>query len=437
MKAVISYIKEFLIGGKHATALSSYVGYTADPREFYKYRVVIVPSPFFKTSVYGTEASMPTLPLQEVEGVPLLFGLPETAWVETTLVVHADIIAGAYFLLTRYEEIRRREVRDAHGRFPGKESLPYKAGFIHRPIVDEYGFLLREWLRQSGAVVSEPEKRINKIWLTHDVDVPFYSRTFRRVVAEAVKGIGLKKALSMYKGAITSDPYYTFPWLAKINRSLKEVAGKNRCSSVFFIKAGGNATQDKPVYRLDSKDIQALFALCQSENISIGLHSSYESGKNPKQVPVEKKLLEKALKKTIRLNRHHYLSSREPDDFNWLEMAGITDDFTMGYADVAGFRLGTCRPVRWISPLNKRLSEVVLHPLIIMDCTLSEPHYMNLNYEEALQYCRELITQVENVHGELTLLWHNNTVATEVKPTLSVDWQRKLYTSLIEDLKQR
>ena len=30
--------------------------------------------------------------------------------------------------------------------------------------------------------------------------------------------------------------------------------------------------------------------------------------------------------------------------------AGITDDFTMGYADIAGFRLGTCRSVRWINP---------------------------------------------------------------------------------------
>ena len=44
----------------------------------------------------------------------------------------------------------------------------------------------------------------------------------------------------------------------------------------------------------------------------------------------------------------------------WLEKAGITDDFTIGYPDVAGFRLGTSRPVHWINPENKREKLVCL-----------------------------------------------------------------------------
>ena len=47
MKAVISYITKFLIGGEKAGALSSLVGYTSDPNKFSRYRVVIIPSPFF------------------------------------------------------------------------------------------------------------------------------------------------------------------------------------------------------------------------------------------------------------------------------------------------------------------------------------------------------------------------------------------------------
>ena len=149
MKAVISYITKFLIGGEKAGTLSSLVGYTSDPNKFSRYRVVIIPSPFFRDEVYGTSESMPKLPLEKIEGVPLLFGSSKTEWQGDTWVVHADIIASAYFLLTRYEEIRKRNIRDIHGRFPGKESLPFKAGFIHRPIVDEYGRLLRRWLRQA------------------------------------------------------------------------------------------------------------------------------------------------------------------------------------------------------------------------------------------------------------------------------------------------
>ena len=143
MKAVISYITKFLIGGEKADVLASLVGYTSDPNKFSRYRVVIIPSPFFRDEVYGTAESMPKLPLEEIEGIPLLFGSPKIEWQGDTWVVHADIIASAYFLLTRYEEIRKRNIRDIHGRFLGTESLPFKAGFIHRRRPPISGLVLR------------------------------------------------------------------------------------------------------------------------------------------------------------------------------------------------------------------------------------------------------------------------------------------------------
>jgi hypothetical protein len=87
--------------------------------------------------------------------------------------------------------------------------------------------------------------------------------------------------------------------------------------------------------------------------------------------------------------------------------AGLTDDYTMGYADVAGFRLGTSRAVRFIHPATKRLTPLTLHPLIIMDASLMEKKYMDLTYEEAVEYCNSLINNIKKVNGELTLLWHN------------------------------
>ena len=118
----------------------------------------------------------------------------------------------------------------------------------------------------------------------------------------------------------------------------------------------------------------------------------------------------------------------------WLEKAGITDDFTIGYPDVAGFRLGTSRPVHWINPENKRISPLILHPLAIMECSLNEPVYMNLGYEGALAYSTQLIKQVASANGELVLLWHNDSITTRIKPNVSVDWQRKLFAAIIEEL---
>ena len=437
MEAIISYILKFLIGGKNAGGLSSLVGYTDDPRKFSDYHVVIIPSPFFRNDIYGTEQSIPQLPLEEVEGIPLLFGSSKTELIGDTLITHADILASAYFLLTRYEEIRRRNIRDIHGRFPGKESLPYKAGFIHRPIVDEYGKLLRQWLRQANVKVgAEPASKIQKIRLTHDVDSPFFCRTFRNLVRETINGVGFSRAWKMYNGPLHADPYYTFPYLLQQAYELKSVIGKERCESIAFIKTAGTSAHDKPRYFRQKKDLQELFHLCETKQTRIGLHSSYDAGKKPAHVHTEKEVLEKLTGKKITCNRHHYLSSREPEDMDWLEKAGITDDFTMGYADIAGFRLGTSRPVRWINPENRRISQLLLHPLTAMDCSLSEPQYMGLDYEEALAYIRQLIEQTKQANGELTLLWHNSSVTKDFQSDLTINWQRKLYATIIEELKK-
>lgn len=74
------------------------------------------------------------------------------------------------FLITRYEEYVNKEDRDQYGRLLGRKSLPYRSGFLMRPIVDEYGKLLRGWLRETGFSVEEPLDEYGHIYLAHDVD---------------------------------------------------------------------------------------------------------------------------------------------------------------------------------------------------------------------------------------------------------------------------
>ena len=414
------------MAGEHLTDdVSRLVGYTSDVNSFASYKVVIVPSGFFDDGIYGTDRTNPAIPLKTIEGVPFLFGTPDMERVGDSIIVHADLVASAYFLLSRYEELLQRGIRDEHGRFPGHESLPRRAGFIDRPVVDEYGKLIRKWLNRHDMQTDTSASFVRNINLTHDVDAPFCCRTWRNVARNIVSGQNIIDVMRNKFRPLDTDRYYTFPWLLQQDKTLQQTVGESRCQSLLFFKAGGKTKNDKPRYDLYGKDINTLYELCRKQGATIGLHSSYHAGMNPSLIASEKKKLEDAIGIEVKNNRHHFLASREPEDMEYLEKAGITDDYTMGYADVAGFRLGTSLPVRFINPASRRLTSLTLHPLVIMDSTLNEVKYMNLTADRAEDYCSQLIGNIRNVSGDLTLLWHNTSVIEQQ------GYLRELYRKLL------
>ncbi len=434
MKVSIHYILQFLTGADDLVL--EQIGYTNNPDCFHKYKLVIRDSGFFDKDVYGTPETLPKLPLNQWEEIPVLFGTGKTEKLNDTLVIDADIIAGTYFLISRYEEMVRSTVRDNHGRFPGKESLPYRAGFIDRPIIEEWGTQLRVCMREVGLDVQEPPQEIRKIYLTHDVDQMAHYRNVRGMLGGVIRGIRRRKegriALKSYFGGVIFDPWYTFPYMYKLDDELRQKIGKDRCEIITFLRSGGKLKEDKPFVNLLHPDYKTLIRYTKRKKISIGLHTSFEAGLNPELVPAERSTLEKHTRTTIKYNRNHYLNSREPEDFEVLIACGITDDFSMGYADMAGFRLGTCRTVQWINPHTRELTSLRLHSLIIMDCTLHEKRYMYMNAFDAYEYCVRLTQCVERFNGDLILLWHNTMV--ERNPQL---YHRKLYRDLLKYLQEK
>ena len=427
MQKIIDYIIQFLIRDEHN---AHHVGYCNDKTQWSKYKVVIVPSNFFDNNIYGTQQSMPSLPLQEIEGIPFLYGSPHIEKIENTIVCYADLIASTYFLISRYEEyINPNNNRDTHGRYIGKQSIPAKANFIHRPIVEEYGELLRKLLQQTNITLSPIPQQINHIYLTHDVDsITNYRRlrgflggTYRSIVKRTESLTTILKSIFN----INHDPAYTFPWILQQDNLLPEA------TQIYFIKATHNAKGfDRPTYNLIGKNFIHLKKeiLKSSPNAIFGLHTSYRSGDTPDIIVEEQKLLQYAIEnQRITTSRHHYLRSLQPNDMEALIDARITDDYTMSYADIAGFRLGTCRAVRFINPSTCKLTSLTLHPLTIMDCTLSESHYMNLNYNQALSYSQSLINEIKKYNGDLSLLWHNTRFTND-------NYHNRLYTQIIKYL---
>ena len=87
-KKIRQYLIDFLVGSLWVQSEGDdrfqrrfeAIGYTDDPEQMKLYPIVIIPSGFFKMDVYGTEESMPTLPLKTWRGIPLLFGEPREEW---------------------------------------------------------------------------------------------------------------------------------------------------------------------------------------------------------------------------------------------------------------------------------------------------------------------------------------------------------------------
>ncbi len=442
MPKTIEYIIQFIIRDEQSARL---VGYTNDKTQWSKYKVVIVPSNFFNDNIYGTPQSMPSLPLQEIEGIPFLYGTPKIDKIENTIICYADLIASAYFLISRYEEyINPTSNRDIHGRYIGKQSIPAKANFIHRPIIEEYSELLRKLLSSNLSDKSELSRKsdksdssnqthlhpipqqINHIYLTHDVDSITNYRRLRGLIGGILRREKIKIILKSLIN-INNDPAYTFPWILSQDNQLPQA------TQIYFIKATRQPSDlDRPSYNLIGKNFKYLIKeiLKSSPNTIFGLHASYKSGTTPDIIPDEQRLLQYAIEnQQVTTARHHYLRSLQPEDMEYLIDAHITDDFTMGYADIAGFRLGTCRAVRFINPKTKRLTTLTLHPLTVMDCTLTHDKYMGLSYEESLQYAKNLISETKKYNGDLCLLWHN-TMFTEKD-------HKNLYSQLIQILQQQ
>lgn len=425
----LTYLLSFML---RQPAHASWIGYTADSSRFANYRIVIVPSAFFTPDCFGRAISRPSLPLQEIEGTPILFGKPVIEKQGNTIILHADLVASAFFLLSRYEETICPQ-RDRHGRFPGTESIVYQHDCLGRPIVDEYGRLLRRLLRETGVEIAEPASSFSHIYLTHDADKIEQYRNIRGFCGGIMRALhplrknSLKLLEQVFKSAflnIDNDPLYTFPWLFEQNHKLPAATG------IVFVKAGKSGIpEDQPCYDLHSNDVQKLIRLCRENGVQTGLHTSYLAGEHPEFIVPEKQRLAAAIQGDVTANRHHFLRSCEPSYMKSLAAAGITDDFTMGYADVAGFRLGTCHAVRWIDPQTKELTTLTLHPMTVMDGTLDGKQYMNLNHEQALEYCRKLFAEVKKHGGEIVLLWHNSSIG-----SLEKSYHKQLYQELIQEL---
>ncbi len=371
IQSIIDYIKQFLLYGNAEAAQR--VGYTADEQEWEQYPVVIVPNGFLGNSLVLPDMSRPQM---EQRG--------------KTLVIRTDLIYNTFFFISRAEELLNHQ-RDEHGRFCARYSILGYGNRLQIPIIDEYAHILMKHIE-----LDMPAPRYSHIYLTHDIDTISQYRHLRGFLGGIYRG-EMSQALQALTD-LRHDPVYTFPWL------IEQDAKVPTAEVIYFVKHTRGKSYDYPQYNLQGTDFQQLKNTLLKSGARLGIHSSYYG---LDQGTPSSFILHPSSEESI-LHRSHYLRC-SIDNMQALADAGVTDDFTMAFPDQAGFRLQTSRPVRWINPKTYTLTPLTLHPLTVMDCTLSNTNYMNLQTEdEAYFFCEQLFDKVRQYAGDITLLWHNS-----------------------------
>ncbi|WP_233099709.1 polysaccharide deacetylase family protein [Acidovorax sp. IB03] len=347
--------------------------------------------------------------------------------------IHYDILGLTYWMLSRQEEVGRTDL-DAHGRFPATSCHAFKHGYLERPIVDE-------WLHILGQVITRtwPGLQLKQhsfsMKVSHDVDAPsrygFASAKglLRSMAGDVLKRRDIQSALrapwirlNTRDALHPSDSFNTFEWIM-------DMSDRHGLTSAFYFICGRTSNMDA-AYEPEHPAIRALMRRIHQRGHEVGLHPSYGSYQKPEIIAAEAQRLrrvaaEDGITQPEWGGRMHYLRWEQPITLRAWADAGMDYDSTLSYADLPGFRCGTCFEYPAFDPVQGEILNVRVRPLIAMECTVMAPRYMGLGTGDA---AHAKFSQLKDaccaVDGCFTLLWHNSQFETEA--------ERGLYEAVLQ-----
>ncbi len=330
-------------------------------------------------------------------------GVPYILKTESNILPY-DAIGACFYMLTRYEEYLPYSA-DAHGRFPHESSIAFKNNFIHLPIVNIWiaqfiKALQNKFPDLQAALPSCKHQR------TYDIDMAFCyghkgaSRTLGAMLREIFTG-NFKALQQRFKiiNKLQADPFDTFDLI-------KELHSKQSDKALFFILSAKHSKFDKNI----SLAMPAMQHIIQSLKsfANIGIHPGYYSNESISVILQEKAALEKVVDANITHSRQHYIKNKLPITYQLLVEAGITDDYSMGYGSINGFRAGTGTSHRWFNVNTNKVENLQVHPFCWMDTT--SLYEQKLSAIEAHAAHDNLNKICKKYHTNFTTIWHNSSL---------------------------
>lgn len=368
---------------------------------------------------YDIGSILPEAKLCETK-IPIIYSSKDSdivSFLEDNINLSLDIFGACFFFLTRYEEVVLNE-KDEYGRFPYSSSLAYREGFLERPIVNEYVEILWSLMKRLWPRL-ERKQRHYAVIPTHDVDWPFVgykvplTLVLRGTIGDVIKrrdpSLAWKRLGSRILHNRKTDPANVFDFILSESERLG-------LRSEFYFIADHTAGMIDGVYSLMDPEIQSLMLQCVRREQVIGLHPSYNSYNRPVQIKHEKNLLLQTMEvlgiqQDTLGARQHYLRWQNPTTWQAYEDASLDYDTTLGYADVAGFRCGTCYDYPVFNLETRCMLRLRERPLIVMDMALEQDERKPI--EARIERVKTLSRACREFGGSLILLWHNSRLITD------------------------
>ncbi len=314
-----------------------------------------------------------------------------------------DIFAAIFYLLSRYEEYLPHP-RDIYGRYAHENSLAFKEGFLNLPLVNIWLGDFRKTLKEKFPALAMHSSSFNFV-PTYDIDEAFAFK--HKGLVKTVGGIArsiMNREWSMVNERInvlrekSQDPYDAFEWMDKLHER------NDLWPMYFFHVATAKGKYDKNIS--PAHPGMKVLIKQHAEKYPIGIHPSWASGDQESLLNEEIRILEATSGKKINSSRQHYIRFELPQTFRRLIVAGITDDYSMGYGSINGFRASVASSFYWYDLKKEQLTNLLLHPFCFMEAnSFFEQKYLPQRaYEEMMHY----YNAVKAVNGTLITIWHNS-----------------------------
>lgn len=314
-----------------------------------------------------------------------------------------DPLGTLFYLLSRYEEYMP-SIRDIHDRYLAKNSVQTvhfnlqeqtAERVLHAFLTTYFPELFRTYQKAMGSSFVP----------TFDIDNTFAFqwkegwRSWLSELKDVLKGNKVRRNLrkQVQSGEI-KDPYDSF-------EAIKQVFENHRGNMFWLL--GDMKQYDKNIAWNHPKHQRLIREM--EKMAEVGLHPSYTSNLEPSRIGMEKNRLETILSKRIFSSRQHFLKLTIPATYERLLENEFSHDYSMGYAEITGFRAGTAHPFQWFNLNSNTTTELWVHPFSYMDGTLNQ--YLKMNPKEAVLQVNQLIREVKTYGGEFSFLWHNESFA--------------------------